>query len=270
MADRLRQLAALATVAAITVVVAVSPLWRGLQGTAQYLALPIMNQWASLTGYVGSLANVGGKTQHNGELATQLAQCLAQQTANQVASQEAGELKLLAALPTPPGYAARLARIVSQRNDETGARYVVDRGSADGLVAGLPVVAGVALTPGAQPSGVLVGIVDEVSEHLATFTPITSPLTRVAAEVVGVPGASGVAVGEYNLAVRLQLIPSQVALAQNAAVVTSHLNELVPPGLLIGLVTSVEQAAGEFFQSAVVAPAAALDRFHTLTVLIRS
>ena len=87
------------------------------------------------------------------------------------------------------------------------------------------------------------------------------------AKLAEAPTSQSVAVGEYNLAVRLKYLDIDQRVAVGDAVITSNLNTLIPSGLLVGTVTTVEREEGELFQSAVVAPPSPLEQFRYLYVL---
>ena len=113
----------------------------------------------------------------------------------------------------------------------------------------------------------LVGTITDVGEQVASLTLTTASASEVLAMLAPAQTAQTLAVGEYNLAVRLKFLEIDQPVAVGEAVITSNLNTLMPPGLLIGTVITVEKSAGELFQSAVVAPPTPLEQFRFLYVL---
>lgn len=257
--------AALAIVAGLSFA---TPLWLHTRATGEWLLTPVLEQAASLRWWLSSRWNAGTLARENDSLREQLAQYEAR--AATTTSSENAELRTLAGVPTPRGFHAVGATIIGQRSDETGARYLINRGHRDGLAPGQPVVVGFTQTPGGAPSALLLGVVVDASETIATFATTTSPLTQVPAEVVTEPRVTGLAVGEFNLAVRLQFLPTEAAVPPGALVVTGNLSERIPPGLPIGRVSSRELAAGNFFASAIIAPPVPPERFRFVQVLLQN
>lgn len=149
--------------------------------------------------------------------------------------------------------------IFGRRQDETALTYLVNRGTESGIKPGLAVTS----------QGVLVGTVMRVSTTSSEVVLLTSPLNSITAELQNNTLSRGVAAGEFNLAVRMQYIPSVDEVSPGDRVITSGLDELIPRGLLIGTVASVEFKEGEFFKSAVVIPPFDITRVSFLRIILR-
>ncbi len=177
-------------------------------------------------------------------------------------------LRDLSLVPLPSGYVRIGAEVIGQQQDDSGTTYLINRGTTDGLVSGLAVLSGFSENQ-TGPRGVLVGSIKSVSKHTASIALITASSSRVAAEVVNEQHSQGLAQGEYNLAVRLRYVPQTDKLATGQNVVTSNLDTLIPPGLLIGTISGVIESEADFYKSALVVTPIPLERIQFLDVLIR-
>ena len=146
----------------------------------------------------------------------------AEQQAAQVLSQEH-----LTFVPNIPSIAAEVVQVGSSNYEET---VQIDRGSANGVAVGQPVVS----------AGGLVGSVSLVSAHLATVTLIDDPTSVVGVRDVH-SGVVGAAKGE-GLGFNLQVEDLNVGdtIKRGDQLVTSGLTlEDFPAGIPVGTVTSV-------------------------------
>lgn len=146
----------------------------------------------------------------------------AEQQAAQVLSQEH-----LPFVPNIPSVAAEVVQVGSSNFEET---VQIDRGSANGVAVGQPVVS----------AGGLVGSVSLVSAHLATVTLIDDPTSVVGVRDVH-SGVVGAAKGEgqgFNLQVEDLNVGDTIK--RGDQLVTSGLTlENFPAGIPVGTVTSV-------------------------------
>jgi rod shape-determining protein MreC len=144
---------------------------------------------------------------------------------------------------------------------------LVDRGTADGLRRGLPVVAGRSLA----------GFVVETGASTARVQLLDDPMPRIddARIRLGVrvfrPGAGaaaeGVLFGERRGVLRVKYLPAGIVKAGDI-VVTSASDVSVPAGLLVGTVVSVEDDRRLKLAAAEVRPSADLAALRTLVVLV--
>lgn len=172
---------------------------------------------------------------------------------------ENDELRRELELPRSPDLNEVAVEVIGRRQDESAITYLVNRGSQSGIKAGLAVTS----------QGSLVGTVMRVTATSSEIFLLTSPLNIVTAEVQNAVASRGVAQGEFNLAILLSLIPSGDDLTTGSAVVTSGLDELIPRGLPIGTVASVDYTEGDFFKSAVIIPTYDITKARFLRVILR-
>ena len=252
---------------AVFLVISVTPLWRGGQGLVQPWLRSLL-QISHATGtWFSQVWRLSSLRHENEALRHQVAELITRQSTSEAVYGENDALRRLLALPAPIGYDRLAVEVIGQQIDETGVSYLINRGRRDGLARGLAAVAGVAGAPLATAGLVLVGTITDVGEQVASLTLTTASASEVLAMLAPAQTAQTLAVGEYNLAVRLKFLEIDQPVAVGEAVITSNLNTLMPPGLLIGTVITVEKSAGELFQSAVVAPPTPLEQFRFLYVL---
>jgi rod shape-determining protein MreC len=155
-----------------------------------------------------------------------------------------------------PSVAAEVVEVGSANFEQS---IQVNRGSANGLVVGQPVVA----------AGGLVGDVASVSSHLATITLVDDPSFTVGVRVVGtnVVGAAA-GRGQGN---QLQVLDVDIGLEvkKGGSLVTSGLDTF-PFGIPVGRVTAVSSPVGALEQSISVSPYADLTDLQFVRVLLWS
>ena len=133
---------------------------------------------------------------------------------------------------------------------------LVDRGAADGVTAGQPV-----LGAGAT----LVGVVSAVEQRQATVRLLSDEGSAVTAVVQQsrVPGA--LAGGPGGL--RLEFVPVGSPVATGDLVLTSSLGGRLPGGLLIGRVTAVHSREQDLFETVEVEPLTDYARLERVLIL---
>lgn len=157
-------------------------------------------------------------------------------------------------------YNKKLVNIIGRGDPLSNRKMVtIDAGRADGLRAGLPLVAG---------NGLFIGKIFAVEEGIAHAYLLTDERCQVAAGVSGRLETEGLAAGENGLAVRLTLVPQDQPLTAGEVIVTSGLEPDVPAGLIIGEVQEVERESNDVFQSAVISPAGRLTELGAVSVII--
>ena len=257
-------------IALLLVLLVGTSLWSRTQGVVQSFTLPVaktLNNWS-----LGLSALFSGPQlqQENNDLRQRLAQLKAYESERDTLRLENEHLRNLTGVPLPSGWHPLGVEVIGRQQDETGTNYIINRGATSGLVPGLALVAGISesINDKSRLTAVMVGIVKSVGRQVSTFASLTSAQSQILAEVVNNSQSQGLAVGEYNLAVRLKFIPLNDALDVGQPVVTSNLTSLIPSGLLLGSITAVDRPSGDFFQSAVVAPPWPLDKLRFLYVLL--
>ncbi len=244
------------------------PIWRlgvrGAQPILQYTALAM----DKLSDSLASIFNVNQWRKENQLLRQQVAVLQGKLAGYNQLANENESLRQLSVMPVPPEYKKIGLQIIGQQIDESGTYYLVNRGERDALQVGMPVVVG--LTAGAnKTTAVLLGTVRSVSRETAALNLTTSSASRLIVQVANDTHTQALAVGEYNLALRLNYVPQDEKIATGQLVLTSNLNPLIPPGLMVGMISQVETTEGNFFKTAVVTPSLNLTNLNYVYVLLK-
>ena len=134
---------------------------------------------------------------------------------------------------------------------------VIDLGSDDGLLSGMPVVGAAGL----------VGRVDAVTANAARVQLITDSASNVNVRIQP-SDATAVLTGSVTGDLSLDLVPIDVNISPGDLVLTSGLGGNYPPNILIGQIASVRGAATDLFQQAAIQPAADFTRLDIVLVII--
>jgi len=135
----------------------------------------------------------------------------------------------------------------------------LDRGSADGLSAGLPVVSG---------AGLLIGKIVETKKHLSLACLVTSSRCQFAATVENQNKTIGLTKGELGLTIKMDFIPQTEVINQGELVMTSGLEQNVPRGLVLGKISQVQKLNKELWQTATIEPLVNLNDLVIASVLL--
>ncbi|MPZ99356.1 MAG: rod shape-determining protein MreC [Dehalococcoidia bacterium] len=184
-------------------------------------------------------------------------------------SRAQSELALLREQQTAVEQAAALVRAVGAdadrylpasvvlRDPAPGRRMLLlDRGAADGVMEGQPVLGG---------GATLVGVVAEVGEHRSRVRLVTDLSSAVTA-VVQSSRTPGALAGTGD-ALTLEFVPVGSAVAAGDVVLTSALGGELPAGLLVGRVERVRTDAQALFEQIEVEPLADLARLEQVLVM---
>jgi rod shape-determining protein MreC len=152
---------------------------------------------------------------------------------------------------------ATVTATVILRDPAPGRQSVVlNRGRRDGVRVGQPV-----LGAGAT----LLGLVTEVNETRARVRLITDRDSAIAVLLQSSRVPASLAGDGDRL--HLEFVPVESDVAPGDVVLTSALGGLLPPGLLVGRVGTVEVAGQELFQRITVYPLANLDRAEQVLIM---
>lgn len=163
-----------------------------------------------------------------------------------------------------------MANIISRgelAGDTADSRSVIiDKGSRDGLFAGLAVASFV--SSGQAGRGVIIGKIVNVKDNLSEIYLITNKNCKLAAAILGEKKTSGVVSGELGLTVKMDFIPQTENIKPGDLVATSGLEQNIPRGLVIGRVTKVFKENNQVWQSATIEPQINLDSLSIVLVLL--
>ncbi|MDP2736272.1 MAG: rod shape-determining protein MreC [bacterium] len=143
---------------------------------------------------------------------------------------------------------------------------VIDKGSADGLFAGLAVVS--SRVYGTSSQGVIIGKIVNVKEQIAEVYLVTNKNSKLAASIFGENKTSGIASGELGLTIKMDFIPQTENIKAGDIVATSGLEQSIPRGLIIGRVTEVSKENNEVWQTAIIEPLVDLEALSIVSILL--
>lgn len=151
----------------------------------------------------------------------------------------------------------RLAQVMYESRDYFSRKLVIDKGSADGIKPGQPVIDAVGV----------VGQVTRVFPVIAEVTLITDKDQTIPVQILR-NGLRGVAYGGVDPGtLDLRFMASNADINQGDVVVTSGLDGVYPPGLPVATVARVERNVRDQFARVVLTPSAGVHSNAHLLVL---
>lgn len=148
------------------------------------------------------------------------------------------------------------ARVVGRSSDSWNEVVTLDKGSDEGVVAGLPVMSGTGL----------VGQVISTTAHTAEVRLLTDQQSGVAV-LVQSNRAEGIVSGSLEGLLYLEDLPEGTELKAGDVVVTSGLGGSFFRGIVVGEVVSVEQQPGDTQPVVIVRPNADVTSFEEVLVV---
>jgi len=215
-------------------------------------------RFVAVQDFLTSPRDVASLRQRNLELEGEVAELQAQVIQLQ---QEVGKTQILAALvdfeqANPEN--RYLAAAVIGRDPSPFLHYVIiNRGSNDGILRGMPVVTNQGL----------IGRVDAVIADAARIQLITDPASNVNVRLQNAQTEASL-VGSVTGDVALQLIPQVIDVQPGDLVLTSGLGGGYPPDLIIGQVINVRAHDFDLFKQATVQPVVDFNRLEIVLVIV--
>ena len=215
-------------------------------------------RFVAVQDFLTSPRDVASLRQRNLELEGEVAELQAQVIQLQ---QQVGKTQILAALvdfeqANPEN--RYLAAAVIGRDPSPFLHYVIiNRGSNDGILRGMPVVTNQGL----------IGRVDAVIADAARIQLITDPASSVNVRLQNAETEASL-VGSVTGDVALQLIPQDINVQPGDLVLTSGLGGGYPPDLIIGQVVNVRSRDFDLFQQATVQPVVDFNRLEIVLVIV--
>jgi len=215
-------------------------------------------RFVAIQDFFTSPRDIASLRQRNAELEGEVADLQAQVIQLQ---QEVGETQILAALvdfsrANPEN--KYLAAAVIGRDPSPFLHYVIiNRGSNDGILRGMPVVTNQGL----------IGRVDAVIADAARVQLITDPASSVNVRLQNAETEASL-VGSVTGDVTLELIPQDVNVQPGDLVLTSGLGGGYPADLIIGQVVNVRSRDFDLFQQATVQPVVDFNRLEIVLVIV--
>ena len=232
-----------------------------LRDGAEAVFTPVQKAAGAVTrpivGIFDGLADLAGLRSENEALAAEVARL--EQELAQVESLRARleALETAANIPIPDGVDAITARVFSIGPSGFDNVRSIDRGSADGLGVGMPVVDHLGL----------VGRIDAVFENSSRVRLITDPAVRVGVRVVRT-GEVGWVSGRGSGPLLLEMFEAAEAVAAGDQLVTA--DGRFPPDLLVGVVAEGARAEAGFALRSTVDPVIDVAGLDYVRVLIET
>lgn len=151
------------------------------------------------------------------------------------------------------------ARIIKRSSLPTDDVFVLDRGSDDGVTVGSAVVVS---------EGHLVGKVIETKQKSSIVQSILGRSSEVAVSLLNSSRTIGLGEGSGGSLLSLLFIPQDEKITINDLVVTSGLEETIPPGLIVGVITGVERDEAAPFQTATIEPLIDSRQFSAVSIIV--
>jgi len=163
--------------------------------------------------------------------------------------------EILSLKPQMRNYATA-ARVISRGNDRLLKTIILDKGSNEGIRKDMAVITTKGLVGKIYKAG------SSFSEVLLISDPNFSAAVRLQnTRQEGILSGTG---RSYGI---LKYIPSEDAVEKGDAVVTSGLDGIIPPGLLVGIVTDAKKDETGFFQDIKVMPFQSMDKIEEVVIL---
>jgi rod shape-determining protein MreC len=223
-----------------------------IEGAVSAVTSPFRNAWHGVTDY-------DELKDENDRLQAELAEAEAATIGQSDAEQQLADLSASLDLPFAGDVPKVTARVVSGPRSNFSYALEIDKGTDDGLAAGMPVATG----------GGLVGRITQATAQTARVELVTDPEFRVGVRVAG-SGDLGTARGRGQgdpLVVDSGMSP-RAEVAEGTGVVTSGVDRSAfPPGIPVGTVTETRQGSGGLALELVVEPLVEVDQLSYVTVL---
>ena len=175
--------------------------------------------------------------------------------------QQAGETQILAALldfaQARPENSYRAAAVIGRDPSPFLHYIIINRGSNDGFLRGMPVV---------TDQG-LVGRIDAVIADAARVQLITDPASNVNVRLQNAEVEASL-IGSVTGDVNLDLIPQDINIEIGDLVLTSGLGGGYPPDLIIGQVVNVRSRDFDLFQQATIQPVVDFNHLSVVLVIV--
>jgi rod shape-determining protein MreC len=150
------------------------------------------------------------------------------------------------------------AKVIGRQHQSWLKSVIIDRGSANGITVGLPVVV---------PSG-LVGKIKETGRTTSKVLLITDPNFKVAA-IVQSSRDQGLLEGDFTGRCKLKYLTDPGGIKEGDLVITSGLDGTYPKGISLGEIIRIHKELGGLFWYAEVKPKADIAKLEEVLVIMQ-
>lgn len=169
-------------------------------------------------------------------------------------------LRSLTELEKPEHYDLLHTEILGRDNSLGFAILILNKGQNHNVKTGNAVL---------SPDGILVGKIIRSEKNISFLNLINTSESAIASIIQrGDDQISGIVEGEFNLTLKMNLIPMDQDVQINDLVVTSGIEDFIPAGLPIGKIVQVSGQQDQFFQQASVESPVQFSLLKFLSILI--
>lgn len=201
--------------------------------------------------------------ENNEDLQRQLNELLAKKAQWQEVEKENEKLKNYLNFFEDNEYNKVMARVVASDNllsqNVNQSNIYLNKGLEDGLREGMAVI---------NEEGILVGKILSLHDNSAQVCLSINEDCKLAASFSSQSEALGVVQGNLGLTIAMNLIPQEYDINIGDLVVSSGLEKDIPPGLIIGKLSSITKQSNDIWQEATIEPLYNLNELDFLAVLI--
>ena len=230
---------------------------RGLSGSLVGMQTWLATRFAAIQDFLAAPRDIVALRQRNAELESEVSRLQGQVIELQ---QKVDETEILAALVdfsrANPENTYKGAAVVGRDPSPFLHYIIINRGSNDGILRGMPVVTNQGL----------IGRVDAVIADAARVQLITDPASAINIRLQNA-NTDAVLVGSVTGDLALDMISQNVTVEAGDVVLTSGLGGGYPPDLIIGQVLNVRKRDYELFQQATIQPAVDFARLEIVLVI---
>jgi rod shape-determining protein MreC len=151
------------------------------------------------------------------------------------------------------------ARVLGRDMSYISTDIIVNRGASSGIKKGYAVTTN---------QGVIIGKISEVEENISHVKLLIDNNSKLAATIVGEKHILGVAHGEHNLNLKIDMLEKDKEIFEGDLVASSGLGEYIPAGLIIGQVSKIENNPEKFWQEALIEPAVDYYSIRLVTIIM--
>jgi rod shape-determining protein MreC len=226
-----------------------------VSGPVVYVFSGISNTFQNIGGFFGTLDRL---PEENQVLSQRVEELESQVTELEELRLENSQLRFELDLEEKTGFDLLDATKISSESVTTSSVITINVGSNKGVEPGMPVIVSQSL---------LVGYVDEVFESTSRVVLLLDPEIEIHAMLQSTR-EDGIVRGQtLGQGLVMELIEKTATIEEGERIITSAVNETLPPGLLIGYVRNVELDSEGIFLTADVLPAVQFQRLEKVMVI---